>query len=112
MSDLRTLAIENVQKLWSEDRRELSGACEQIVRLETQVQQLEMQVAALKEALASTQNELAMEHVANPSTSKTVAINALESILQNNVRLIANQVLQEVRPEAQAYIERRLSERG
>jgi hypothetical protein len=75
------------------------------------IKQLESQIESLKTALANTQNELAMERVANPSTTKTVAINALESLLQHNERLIADEVLKAVRPEAQAYIERCLAER-
>jgi hypothetical protein len=76
------------------------------------VEQLQHQVSTLKESLAEAHRQLAMERVANPSTSKTVAINAIENIIQNNTRVIADAVLNAVRPEVQAYIERLMSERA
>lgn len=70
-----------------------------------EVEQLRAQVSSLKDAIAESNRQLAMERAANPSTAKNVAINALETILQSNKSLIAREVLKEVRPQIQRYID-------
>lgn len=102
----------------SERLREIEGLRNDVLqaeaayeRAQVMVDQLKAQVEFLKAALAEANNQIAIERAANPSTAKSVAISALESILQHNKRLIADEVLKEVRPEAQAYIERCLAER-